>query len=147
MKVIFDTNVVISAALKDRLPETVILFVVEHADFHWVASPEIIAEYNEVLRRPKFKLPEAIIQRWLDAFQQSVTVVEVERTVDFSPDPKDAKFLACALSANANYLVTGDKDFEEARKLGNTTILSVSLFKALVCDEWNRPVGKEPASE
>ncbi len=103
MKVIFDTNVVVSAALKDRLPEAVVVFVIEHSDFEWIASSEIVAEYMDVLRRPKFKLPETIIQRWLDAFQQFVTVVEVEHVVDFPRDAKDAKFLACALSAGAHY--------------------------------------------
>jgi uncharacterized protein len=42
MKVIFDTNVVVSAALKDRAPEEIILFVVESADFQWVAAAEIV---------------------------------------------------------------------------------------------------------
>ncbi len=147
MKVIFDTNVVISAALKDRLPETVILFVTEHADFEWIASAEIVAEYEEVLRRPKFKLPEAIIQRWLGALRQFVTLIEVERAVEFPRDAKDAKFLSCALSASAHYLVTGDKDFEEAQKLGSTTILSVALFKTAVCDPWSRPADGGPASQ
>jgi hypothetical protein len=31
-------------------------------------------------------------------------------------------------------LITGDRDFIEAQKLVNTTIISVSLFKKLVCD-------------
>jgi putative PIN family toxin of toxin-antitoxin system len=139
MRVIFDTNVVVSAALKDRVPETVVLFVAEHADFEWVASRDIIAEYEDVLQRPKFQLPESVIQRWRDAFRQFVTVVEVEQTIAFPRDVKDAKFLECALSAGAHYLVTGDKDFEEAQKVGNTTILSVSLFKSLVCDRWDQP--------
>jgi predicted nucleic acid-binding protein len=40
------------------------------------------------------------------------------------------------LAAKAEYLITGDKDFENAYKVGSTTILSVSLFKKLVCDKW-----------
>lgn len=49
-------------------------------------------------------------------------------------DPTDAKFLACALATQANWLVTGDRGFTQARKLVTTTILSVSQFKTLVCD-------------
>ncbi len=45
MKIIVDTNVLISAILRDRDPELVIQFIVEHPDFEWVASPEILAEY------------------------------------------------------------------------------------------------------
>ena len=39
-----------------------------------------------------------------------------------------------ALPTQANWLVTGDRDFTQARKLVTTTILSVSQFKTLVCD-------------
>jgi uncharacterized protein len=41
-------------------------------------------------------------------------------------------FLACTLTANAEFFITGDRDFSQAQKLLNTTILSVSLFKKLV---------------
>jgi len=44
MKVVIDTNVVISAALKDRIPEEVLLFVVRHPEFEWVATNEIVEE-------------------------------------------------------------------------------------------------------
>jgi predicted nucleic acid-binding protein len=62
--------------------------------------------------------------------------VDVQATVDFPRDRKDAKFLACALAAKASYFITGDKDFEGAYKIGNTTVLAVSIFKRLVCDVW-----------
>jgi predicted nucleic acid-binding protein len=52
--------------------------------------------------------------------------VEVE--VDFPRDRKDAKFLACALAGNADFLITGDRDFTEVETLGNTKIVSVSGF-------------------
>jgi uncharacterized protein len=44
------------------------------------------------------------------------------------------KFIACALAGRANFLITGDRDFTEAQALMDTTIISVSLFKRLVCD-------------
>lgn len=50
MMVLIDTNVVVSAAFKDRAPEEVLLFIVNHPDFAWVASEEIISEYIHVLR-------------------------------------------------------------------------------------------------
>ena len=58
----------------------------------------------------------------------------MEAVPDFPRDQKDAKFLACAQAAEADYFITGDRDFTEAKKLVTTTILSVSLFKQLVCD-------------
>ena len=137
MKVIIDTNVVVSAVLKNRMPEEVILFVVRHPEFEWVASPEIVAEYIGVLRRPKFGLPEWLLQKWQKVFDKAITLVKVEATVDFPRDPKDAPFLACALTSGAEYLITRDKDFSEAHKVVKTTVLSVSQFKALVYDKWD----------
>ena len=66
MKVVIDTNVLVSAALKDKDPEAVILYVVEQPDFAWVVSPEILAEYKEVLSRPKFALPEPVQRKWFE---------------------------------------------------------------------------------
>ena len=43
-------------------------------------------------------------------------------------------FLACALAAEADYLIIGDRDFNEARKMVNTIIMSVSQFKKLFID-------------
>ena len=53
MKVVIDTNVIISAILKDRTPEQIILFVAEQDDFQWLVSSEILTEYKAVIRRFK----------------------------------------------------------------------------------------------
>ncbi len=75
------------------------------------------------------------------AFKKFVTVedpglVEVETRIEFPRNAKDAKFLACAISAGADFFITGDRDFEEARRILTTTILSVSMFEKLVCERW-----------
>lgn len=136
MRVVIDTNVVVSAILKDRKPEEVILFIVRQPDFEWVASAEILAEYLEVIRRAKFGLPEVTIAKWTRMFGSLIRLVEVSRTYEFPRDQKDARFLACGLAADAEFLITGDKDFADAYRVGRTTILSVSLFKSLVCDSF-----------
>lgn len=61
-------------------------------------------------------------------------MVDVPETFSYPPDPSDAKFLACALVADAEWLITGDRDFSYARKLVRTTILSVAMFRKLVCE-------------
>jgi len=134
MRVVIDTNVVVSAAFKDRDPEAVILFLASRSDTEWVVTPEIIAEYREVLSRPKFGLPDDIRQCWFDMLDALTITYDIELDIDFPRDQKDAKFLACAVAAGADYFVTGDKDFSVATKLLSTTILSVSQFKRLVCD-------------
>ena len=94
----------------------------------------ILAEYREVLSRPKFRLPPTLLQQWITFLESTTILVEVPTEITYPPDPTDAKFLTCALAAQADWLVTGDHDFTQARKLLTTTILSVSQFKTLVCD-------------
>ena len=134
MKVVIDTNVIVSAALKDRDPETVVLFVAEHPEFEWIVSASILEEYKEVLSREKFGLPEDLLRKWHEMFDVPTTMVEAEVELDFQRDKQDVKFLECALAADAEYLITGDQDFREAQKIIDTTIISVSLFKRLICD-------------
>jgi uncharacterized protein len=134
MRVLIDTNVLVSAALRDKDPEAVILFIAAQPDWQWIVSAEILAEYRDVLNRSKFALPAEVRQRWFEMFEVLTTRVEVEATFDFPRDQKDAKFLACALAANAEFFITGDRDFTQATKLINTTILSVALFKKLIID-------------
>ncbi len=137
MKIVIDTNVVVSAALRDRNPETIILFVVEQPDVQWIVSDPILEEYKDVLSREKFALPKDLLQGWHRMIESLTTSVEANVRVDLPRDRKDAKFLECAPAGEADYLITGDKDFSEAQKMISTTIISVSLFKKLVCDAWS----------
>ncbi|WP_066377954.1 putative toxin-antitoxin system toxin component, PIN family [Anabaena sp. CA = ATCC 33047] len=134
MKVIIDTNIVVSAAVANKNPEAVILFVVSNYDYEWIVSAEILAEYKEVLQRHRLKLTETQYQRWVNLIDSVTTLVDVEVEVDFPRDRKDAKFLACAIAADVDFFITGDADFQEAQSLISSTIISVSLFKKLVCD-------------
>lgn len=134
MIVVIDTNVLISAAFKDRDPETVVLFVLQHPQFQWVATREIIEEYLRVLRRPKFKFSEETIKTWEDTFASLIEIADIQERIDFPRDQKDAKFLECCLAAEADFFITGDRDFEEAYKIIDTTVMSVAQFKTTIID-------------
>jgi uncharacterized protein len=99
----------------------------------WIASEEILQEYQGVLQRKKFKLPDETIEKWLKLLSKEITVIESEIKVDFPRDRKDAQFLECAITSGADILITGDKDFSEAQALIKTRIMSVSQFYALFC--------------
>ncbi|MDZ8080320.1 MAG: putative toxin-antitoxin system toxin component, PIN family [Nostoc sp. DcaGUA01] len=113
MKVVIDTNIVVSAAIADKNPEAVILFMIANSAFEWVVSADILAEYKEVLKRPRLKLTEAQYQRWVYLIDSVTTLIDVDLEVDFPRDRKDAKFLACAIAAEADFFITGDADFNE----------------------------------
>jgi uncharacterized protein len=87
-----------------------------------------------VLSRKKLKLPDEIKNQWLELIDLATVLVNVNVEIDFPRDRKDAKFLECAVTAEANFLITGDTDFTEAQNLIDTPIVSVALFKKLICD-------------
>lgn len=76
----------------------------------------------------------SVLQNWSEIIEDCVTVVKPDIKLDFPRDQKDAIFLECALTAEVHYFITSDKDFEAARKLVQTTIISVSQFKKFVLD-------------
>jgi putative PIN family toxin of toxin-antitoxin system len=132
MRVVIDTNILVSAAVVGRDPEAVILYIVSNPEIEWIVSSEILTEYQEVLSRPRLKLSEEQKQRWFDVLNAATTTVDVAVEVDFPRDRKDAKFLACAVTANVDFLVSGDRDLTDVQTWGNTIIISVSLFKRLI---------------
>jgi putative PIN family toxin of toxin-antitoxin system len=129
MNILIDTNVLLSAALRDQAPERVVLYVAHRDDLRWVVTPEILAEYAEVLRRPKFGLDEHSLKRWVEILaMRTVEVGGPPAAPDFPRDPKDAPFLAAALAIQADLLITGDKDLLAAKAIVATRIVTVAEF-------------------
>ncbi|HPI20204.1 MAG TPA: putative toxin-antitoxin system toxin component, PIN family [Candidatus Kapabacteria bacterium] len=128
MRVVIDTNIIISAAIKDRVPEKVILWITKQPNISWVISEEILDEYINVIKRPKFHLNEKQISNWLDLIYQSVTIVKPFKKIVFSPDKLDAMFIECALFCNADYIITGDAHFENIEKEFNVKVINIKEF-------------------
>lgn len=135
MKVIIDTNILVSGALKDRTPEEVILFIAFNEAWEWIVSRDILQEYEGVLNRKRLNISPERRSRFLYLVQELTTLFEVDIEVEFPRDRKDAKFLACAVVAKADFLITGDKDFEEAQQLVESQIVTVKQFQSLFCGE------------
>jgi putative PIN family toxin of toxin-antitoxin system len=133
MNVLVDTNVLISAVIRDRLPQRIIDEIVSRDDWFWIVTAEIETEYREVLARPKFKVPDAI-QQTSRAFIDEVTIrVEPSTHPTFPRDPKDEIFIAAGLASDADYLITGDKDLLDEQPLVSTQILRPADERRYIC--------------
>ena len=123
MNLLVDTNVVISALIRDGIPRRVVNEVVSRDNWFWIVTEEIETEYQAVLARPRFKIPSAI-QQDFKAFIEAVTIrVRPVTPPPFPRDPKDERFIAAALASDADYLITGDKDLlDVADKVRGLTI-------------------------
>ena len=131
MNVFIDTNVLLSAALRNRLPEQVVLHVAMQETIRWLVTAEIMDEYVNVLQRPKFNFPDQLIQDWLGLLRlRTVRVASPTVTIEFPRDPPDAIFLAAAISNHADLLITGDNDLLKGATVATTRIVSVAEFAA-----------------
>ncbi len=90
-----------------------------------MSSLEILAEYREVLSRPKFKLaPIEILAAFQTVLSLCEMVLDTRKARAECRDPDDQKFLDCATTAKANLLVTGDQDLLVMRQVERTRIVS-----------------------
>lgn len=109
LRLVMDTNILVSAALKpEGLQRTVLLLAITKPARLYV-SPDILAEYREVLARPEFHIRKGLQQQLLDLIRNRSHVVSPDRTLDVTKDPDDNKFLECADAARADYLITGNQ--------------------------------------
>ena len=132
LKVVLDTNVLVSALLfKGGLSK--LLFPLKK--FILLFSEETLNEFIKVLHYPKFSLTEEEIE-YLLQFEILPYSKIVEVTFKFDkeicPDKDDLKFLELAVSAKANYIITGDKDLLNLKKINKIKILSPKEFLSLL---------------
>jgi putative PIN family toxin of toxin-antitoxin system len=117
LRVVRDTNVVISALLRPAGLEDRIFKLALAGSLQLCVSPAILAEYAEVLPRPKFKLEPADIELTLAKIREGASIVHPTRILKISSDAADNRFLECAETAVADYLVTGNaRHFPGAHK-------------------------------
>ena len=104
-----DTNVVVSAHLKQNGLERFVFDLAIAGTLRLYISQSILAEYSAVLRRVKFAISPHLVTNSLALIRGKATLVEPKRSLAVSLDAGDNKFLECAEEAAADYLVTGDK--------------------------------------
>ena len=108
---VIDTNVVVSALLRwDSVPGAVLEQALAGSIIP-ILSNEILAEYEEVLRRKKFPFKEQDIIILIDGFRMRGVFLEPKKIEENLPDPKDVIFYEITMEAKKNddaYLVTGN---------------------------------------
>jgi len=108
LRLVIDTNVVVSAVLKpDGLQRTVFLLAITKPAMLYV-SPDIVAEYREVLSRPNLKIRRGVREQFLELIKNRSHSITPTRPLQVTKDPDDNIFLECADAARADYLVTGN---------------------------------------
>lgn len=128
IKVVFDTNIFVSSIFWEKgNPHKAVEFALEKK-VRAFTSVEILRELERVLRRD-FEEPGEMIQRQIGLIVEYSDIVAVNRKVDaIKSDPEDNKILACAVSCDANYIVTGDKHLLQLKEYENVKIVTAKQF-------------------
>jgi putative PIN family toxin of toxin-antitoxin system len=108
IRVVIDTNVVVSGRLREEGHPALIMNLAVNRKIHLFISPEVWAEYEEVLCRPKFKPDPRLVAAALEILRAASTMVEPKHQARKATDKKDNRFLATAAAAGADYLITGN---------------------------------------
>ena len=126
-KVVLDTNVLVSSILfKGELAGIVDLW--KRGKIVPVVSRETFDELRKVLEYQKFGLTKGEIRTIIkEEVLPFFEIVEITDEVSgVCRDPDDDKFIACALAASADFIVSGDKDLCDIAKYGSLKIVRAS---------------------
>ncbi len=124
MRVVLDTNVLISAALFTG-NELEIVRMIETGGLVLILSPGILEEFSRVIARPKFGLIQSEVSSSLE-YLLSISEIVVPRrkkTVTLR-DKADRMVVDCALAGGAKYIISGDGDLPALRRVGKIRIIS-----------------------
>lgn len=127
MKVVFDTNILVSAMLWRGTPYRCLLAI--HAGLaELILSTPIVEEFRGVLRT-KFAMTKEDAEENIAIVQESSTLIDIPGTLRVvTDDPDDDKFVETALVAGAQWLVSGDKHLLRLGDYGAVKVISARAF-------------------
>jgi uncharacterized protein len=130
MKIIFDTNVLLSAVFS---PNSVTGKAFDKGFLmgNVICSSDTLSELIEVFSRPKFdKYISAEKRKYFveDFIAAAIPIITERFETAICRDPKDEKFLELAVASNADYIVSGDKDLLVLNPFRHTLILTPREF-------------------
>lgn len=109
MRIVLDTNVLVSGMLNPDGARGSILNAVFEGDVTALLDSRILFEYHDVLLRSKFRFPPEHVRSVLDFFEHEGEFITAGPTQETASDPGDVPFLEVAVAGNADYLVTGNE--------------------------------------
>jgi hypothetical protein len=130
MRVILDTNILLSALLSPRGHPAKLLSAWERRLFTLVISDELVAELRSVLRRPFFRarLRESDAELFVASLHDLALCFPNPPPSGKAPDAKDSFLLALAAASEADFLVTGDKPLLALKQHGPTRIVTPAFM-------------------
>jgi len=135
MKVVIDTNVFVSSFFGGN-PRRIVEYWFSGELILCVSRP-ILKEYFDVLGRFQFDR-EDLLRRLVTSFEKGLNTLFVDAPKEqnwVEDDPEDNKFIACAISLRADYIVSGDPHLKRIGKIGGVEIVPPRKMLELIRTE------------
>ncbi|NIP19446.1 MAG: putative toxin-antitoxin system toxin component, PIN family [Xanthomonadales bacterium] len=118
MKIVLDTNVLVSAILSPNGPPAAVLRTLLTERVSLCFDERIVSEYRDVLTRTKFSFDRELVEELIGFLEAAGSPTLAPPLAVTLPDPWDQMFIEVAVASQADFLVTGNlKHFpEEARE-------------------------------
>ena len=127
MRIVIDTNVVISGVFFGGTPRKVIEAVMNNR-MTACANVEIVNEYAEIVEEMVARRQGSIQKDILFPFVSKLELFEPVADVQICRDPDDDKFISCALDSGSLYIVSGDKDLLDLKQVEGISIITAADF-------------------
>lgn len=127
MRIVIDTNVLISGVFFGGFPRKILSTVVEQK-ITACATAEIINEYEEIVQEMINRKQGHINKAILSPLIKTMEIIDPVSRVEICRDPDDNKFLECAKDSHALYVVSGDKDLLVIEQFENIQIMTAKDF-------------------
>ncbi len=129
LKVVLDTNVLVSALLKDKSLPAFILALIRRKRVALCLTKEILEEYEEVLNRKRFyKIRNEALSLVASLRKEALWIRPKVRFDDIAVDPEDNKFLDCAYATESDYLITGNTRHFPIKEFHRTKLVNPREF-------------------
>jgi len=136
VRVVLDTNVIVSAIISPGGPPDRIFRAWRRGSYELITSAPLLEELAEVLVRPRIRHRTGFSSREEAAFvaelRESAVVVAPTRHLTVVSDPDDNRILEAATTARADYLVSGDDQVLSLESFEQTRIVTPSRFLAIL---------------
>ncbi len=128
MRVVLDTNVLVSAALKRNSTPAAAASVIERGGV-LLKSLATERQLFEVVARPYFvPLIGHDTRAWLGELMSAAELVAITERIAACRDPTDDKFLELAVNGHADLIVSGDADLLALNPFRGVSIVTPAIF-------------------
>ncbi len=137
LKVVLDANIFVSAVLKPHSDLAKIFELVKEGKIRIILSNGILSEIRAVLLYPKIKQRHRRSPKEIEEFLQktipvSIVAPEKMKVRTIEDDPADTKYLAAAVEAKADFIISGDRHLKDLKMFEGIRILDPSAFLRFV---------------